>query len=90
MEDLIGKICPFCLDSIKEGDSVIVCPECGTPYAGNTSRGKMGKPEGTDDYYTRMNEDQGLDAHRMVDMSNFERPVVDDNRPKHETDPEDA
>lgn len=80
--------CNTCGATMVIGESV--CPECGTPYAGNTSRGKMGKPEGTDDYYTRMNEDQGLDAHRMVDMSNFERPVVDDNRPKHETDPEDA
>jgi len=29
MDDLIGKICTFCLNSIQEGDSVIVCPECG-------------------------------------------------------------
>ena len=32
MGDLIGKICPFCLNSIKEGDSVIVCPECGAAH----------------------------------------------------------
>ncbi len=35
MDDLIGKICPFCLNSIQEGDSVIVCPECGVAHHEN-------------------------------------------------------
>ncbi len=45
------------------------CPECGTPYSGNTTRGKMGKPEDATDYYTQIDESLGEDAHRMVDMS---------------------
>lgn len=28
----IGKICPLCKTEIKEGDAVIVCPECGIPH----------------------------------------------------------
>ncbi len=32
MDTLIGKICPFCQENIKEGDSVIVCPSCNIPH----------------------------------------------------------
>lgn len=32
MEEIIGKICPFCRTEIKEGDEVKVCPACGTPH----------------------------------------------------------
>ena len=44
------------------------CPECRTPYAGNTVRGKMGKPEGTVDYYTEIADSRGDDAFHIVDM----------------------
>ncbi len=64
--------CNTCGADVVVGQST--CPECGTPYAGNTSRGKMGKPEDADDYLTRINESQGLESHRVVDMSTFERP----------------
>ena len=46
-----------------------VCPECGTPYAGNTKRGKMGKPEGTVDYYTAQGFGVGPNDDAYVDMS---------------------
>lgn len=32
MENYIGKICPFCKGTIKEGDVVKVCPSCGVPH----------------------------------------------------------
>ena len=35
MDTLIGKICPFCGETINEGDSVIVCPSCNTPHHEN-------------------------------------------------------
>ena len=43
------------------------CSVCGTPYAGNTKRGKMGKPVGTVDYTTETG--RGLRAGEMIDMS---------------------
>ena len=45
------------------------CPECGASYRNNIKRGMMGKPKGTKDYYTSIEEVRGEDAHRMVDMS---------------------
>ena len=32
MDEYIGKICPFCKTEIKEGEGVIICPECGMPF----------------------------------------------------------
>ena len=59
--------CATCGADVQVGEST--CPECGTPYAGNTIRGKMGKPEGTVDYYTQIDEELGVDAYRTVDMN---------------------
>lgn len=59
--------CNTCGADVISGESI--CPGCGTPYKGNTSRGKMGKPQDATDYYTILEESQGLDAHRTVDMS---------------------
>lgn len=54
------------------GSDVVVgkraCPQCGTPYNGNTRRGKMGKPAGATDYYTKIDEKRGIDAYRQTDM----------------------
>lgn len=30
MENYVGRLCPFCGREIKAGDSIIVCPSCGT------------------------------------------------------------
>lgn len=35
METLVGKICPFCQEPIREGDSVIICPSCNIPHHEN-------------------------------------------------------
>lgn len=59
--------CNTCGADVMTGESI--CPQCGTPYAGNTTRGKMGKPEGTTDYYTEIDETRGLDGHEETDMS---------------------
>lgn len=32
MENLVGKICPFCRAEIKEGDDIKVCPTCNIPH----------------------------------------------------------
>lgn len=32
MDGYIGKTCPFCMSEIKEGDTVKICPVCGTPH----------------------------------------------------------
>lgn len=61
--------CATCGADVVTGESH--CPSCGTSYQGNTKRGKMGKPEGTTDYYTRIDENAGLDAHHMVDMEHY-------------------
>lgn len=60
-------VCKTCGSDVVVG--LAECPTCNTPYAGNTKRGKMGKPEDANDYYTRLDESEGLDAHRFVDMS---------------------
>lgn len=61
--------CATCGADVQVGESI--CPECGTPYAGNTIRGKMGKPEGAVDYYTKIDENLGVDAYRTVDMGDM-------------------
>ena len=58
--------CNTCGADVLAGASV--CPGCGTPYAGNTTRGGIGKPEGSEDYYTKLEESPGIDAHRVTDM----------------------
>lgn len=52
------------------------CPDCHTPYRGNTLRGKIGKPKGTVDYYTRIEEAQGLDEFSRIDLA--EQPARSD------------
>lgn len=32
MIDFKGKICPICNKEFVDGDDIVVCPECGTPY----------------------------------------------------------
>lgn len=32
MEEIIGKICPFCKTEIRPGEAVKVCPACGIPH----------------------------------------------------------
>lgn len=32
MEEIMGKICPFCKTEIKPGEAVKVCPACGIPH----------------------------------------------------------
>ena len=37
MEDILmnyykDESCPVCSEKFKEGDDIVVCPECGTPY----------------------------------------------------------
>lgn len=32
------------------------CPECGSAYLHNTTRGHMAKPEGATDYYTKIED----------------------------------
>ncbi len=32
MQNYFGTECPFCNEIFKEGDDVVVCPECGTPH----------------------------------------------------------
>ena len=29
--------CPVCNKQFKEGDDIVVCPECGTPHSGQTT-----------------------------------------------------
>lgn len=59
--------CGTCGADVVVGKSE--CPECGSSYANNTKRGKIGKPEDATDYYTQLAESQGIDAHRQIDMS---------------------
>lgn len=42
------------------------CPECGDSYMNNTVRGKIGKPEGTKDYYTELTEQTGIETAPML------------------------
>ena len=60
--------CNTCGSDMVIGQNV--CPTCGTPYKGNTSRGMMGKPKGTVDYYTAQGFGVGPDNAEAVDMSN--------------------
>ena len=30
--DYIGTNCPVCEEAFKQGDDIVVCPECGTPH----------------------------------------------------------
>ena len=32
MADYKGNTCPVCHEKFKEGDDIVVCPDCGTPY----------------------------------------------------------
>lgn len=45
------------------------CPSCLTPYRGNTVRGSIGKPEGTVDYYTKIEEAYGSDEYNRIDLA---------------------
>ena len=49
--------CATCGEPVQVGKDS--CPVCGHAYLNNTVRGKMGKPEGASDYYTRMEEALG-------------------------------
>lgn len=61
--------CAACGSDVVAG--LDTCPACGARYAGNTKRGKMGKPEGSTDYYTNIDASEGVDAYRTVDMGNY-------------------
>lgn len=58
--------CNTCGADVVPGESV--CPTCDTPYAGNTTRGKMSKPEGSEDIYTELEKSEGLDPHRSFEI----------------------
>ncbi len=45
------------------------CPRCNAAYRGNTVRGKIGKPKGTEDYYTRIEAARGSDEHERTDLT---------------------
>ena len=32
MNDLYGKICPYCKTRLQQGDDIIVCSECNMPH----------------------------------------------------------
>ena len=63
--------CLTCGADVVPGQDV--CLTCGTPYAGNTKRGKIGKPEDTKDYYTEISEARGEDAYHTIDFSDDEK-----------------
>ena len=46
--------CKTCDEPVVPGAEV--CPKCGANYLHNMTRGKIAKPEGTNDYYTKINE----------------------------------
>ena len=65
--------CATCGADVVTGESI--CPTCGTAYAGNTVRGKMGKPEDADDIYTRISESKGEDGHHMTELKKVRWPM---------------
>ena len=62
--------CATCGADVVTGQSS--CPNCGSPYANNIIRGKMGKPKGANDYYTKIDESKGIDAHALVEMASVD------------------
>ena len=58
--------CGTCGADVVTGETH--CPVCGSSYAGNIKRGGMGKPKGMEDYYTKIAESQGKDAHQITEM----------------------
>lgn len=46
--------CATCGADVQTGRTT--CPVCGQRYLHNTVRGKMAKPDGHSDYYTRIEE----------------------------------
>ena len=61
--------CATCGADVIQGEAA--CQTCHTPYAGNTKRGRMGKPKGSNDYYTSIDKSQGVDAYKLKDMSDL-------------------
>lgn len=46
----LGLRCSSCGEPIPAGSKV--CASCGKPFLHNMKRGKIGKPEGSHDYYS--------------------------------------
>ncbi len=83
MDTLIGKICPFCQETIKEGDSVIVCPSCNVPHhencwythAGCTTPDCLYQPQKSADNTPQ----EGFDLSDQLDDINFAPELPGDN-----------
>lgn len=82
MDTLIGKICPFCQETIKEGDSVIVCPSCNIPHhencwythGGCTTPDCLYQPQNT----PAQTQQEGFDLSDQLDDMDFAPELPDE------------
>lgn len=83
METLIGKICPFCQEPIRENDSVIICPSCNIPhhencwyrYQGCTTPGCIYQPEQsvqTTENEVTLSEESAQDQYLLQELDNLD------------------